>query len=74
MKLNDLRPAAGSRRTSKRVGRGYGSGKGKTAGKGMMGQKARSGPNPYRTCPICVGSRTASVWNTRPLMSAIWPK
>ena len=49
MKLNDLRPAAGSRRTSKRVGRGYGSGKGKTAGKGMMGQKARSGPNPYRT-------------------------
>jgi len=49
MKLNDLRPTAGSRRTSKRVGRGYGSGKGKTAGKGMMGQKARSGPNPYRT-------------------------
>lgn len=49
MKLNDLRPAAGSHHTSKRVGRGYGSGKGKTAGKGMMGQKARSGPNPYRT-------------------------
>jgi large subunit ribosomal protein L15 len=49
MKLTDLRPAAGSTRTSKRVGRGYGSGKGKTAGKGMMGQKARSGPNPYRT-------------------------
>jgi len=47
MKLTDLRPAAGSHRTSKRVGRGYGSGKGKTAGKGMMGQKARSGPNPY---------------------------
>jgi len=47
MKLTDLRPAPGSHRTSKRVGRGYGSGKGKTAGKGMMGQKARSGPNPY---------------------------
>jgi large subunit ribosomal protein L15 len=47
MKLTDLRPAAGSHRTSKRVGRGYGSGKGKTAGKGMNGQKARSGPNPY---------------------------
>lgn len=49
MKLSDLRPAAGSRQTSKRIGRGYGSGKGKTGGKGMMGQKARSGPNPYRT-------------------------
>lgn len=49
MKLHDLRPAPGSTRRSKRVGRGYGSGKGKTAGKGMMGQKARSGPGPYRT-------------------------
>lgn len=49
MKLSDLRPAEGSRQTSKRIGRGYGSGKGKTGGKGMMGQKARSGPNPYRT-------------------------
>ena len=47
MKLTDLRPAAGSTHKSKRVGRGYGSGKGKTAGKGMNGQKARSGPNPY---------------------------
>lgn len=49
MKLHDLQPAPGSRRKSKRVGRGYGSGKGKTAGKGMAGQKARSGPGPYRT-------------------------
>lgn len=49
MKLHDLRPAAGSTQKSKRVGRGHGSGKGKTAGKGMGGQKARSGPNPYRT-------------------------
>ena len=49
MKLHDLRPAEGSRSKSKRVGRGHGSGKGKTAGKGMMGQKARSGPGPYRT-------------------------
>jgi large subunit ribosomal protein L15 len=47
MKLHDLKPAEGSRTTSKRVGRGPGSGKGKTSGKGMMGQKARSGPNPY---------------------------
>ncbi len=47
MKLHDLKPAPGSRRTSKRIGRGHGSGKGKTGGKGMGGQKARSGPNPY---------------------------
>ncbi|GAB4435114.1 MAG: 50S ribosomal protein L15 [Chloroflexi bacterium OHK40] len=49
MKLHDLKPADGSNRKSKRVGRGHGSGKGKTAGKGMMGQKARRGPGPYRT-------------------------
>jgi large subunit ribosomal protein L15 len=49
MKLHDLKPAEGSTRTSKRIGRGHGSGKGKTSGKGMMGQKARRGPNPYRT-------------------------
>jgi large subunit ribosomal protein L15 len=49
MKLHDLSSPAGARKTSKRVGRGHGSGKGKTAGKGMMGQKARSGPGPYRT-------------------------
>lgn len=49
MKLHDLKPAEGSHRKSKRIGRGHGSGKGKTAGKGMMGQKARRGPNPYRT-------------------------
>jgi large subunit ribosomal protein L15 len=49
IKLHDLKPAAGAHRERKRVGRGPGSGKGKTSGKGMMGQKARSGPNPYRT-------------------------
>jgi large subunit ribosomal protein L15 len=49
MKLHDLKPQPGSRTKSKRVGRGYGSGKGKTSGKGMMGQKSRSGPGPYRT-------------------------
>lgn len=43
MKLHDLSPAKGSRRTSKRVGRGPGSGKGKTAGRGHKGQKSRSG-------------------------------
>jgi large subunit ribosomal protein L15 len=49
MKLHDLKPAPGSHRERTRVGRGPGSGRGKTSGKGMMGQKARSGPNPYRT-------------------------
>ena len=43
MRLNNLKPAAGSRRTSKRVGRGMGSGTGKTAGRGQNGQKSRSG-------------------------------
>ena len=43
MKLHDLRPDPGSRKKRKRVGRGYGSGYGKTAGRGTKGQGARSG-------------------------------
>lgn len=43
MKLHELSPAAGSTREVKRIGRGHGSGNGKTAGKGHKGQKARSG-------------------------------
>ena len=43
MKLNELKPAAGSRPAGKRVGRGIGSGLGKTAGRGHKGQKSRSG-------------------------------
>jgi large subunit ribosomal protein L15 len=43
MKLHDLHPAPGSRRTPKRVGRGPGSGLGKTSGRGEKGQKSRSG-------------------------------
>jgi len=43
MKLNELKPAAGSKKTRHRVGRGVGSGWGKTAGLGHKGQKARSG-------------------------------
>ncbi|MEO0435534.1 MAG: 50S ribosomal protein L15 [Pseudomonadota bacterium] len=43
MRLNSLSPAPGSRRAAKRVGRGIGSGYGKTAGRGHKGQKARSG-------------------------------
>ncbi|MEK7836988.1 MAG: 50S ribosomal protein L15, partial [candidate division NC10 bacterium] len=43
MRLEDLRPAPGSTKKRKRIGRGPGSGHGKTAGKGHKGQKARSG-------------------------------
>jgi large subunit ribosomal protein L15 len=43
MKLNGLAPAKGSARARKRVGRGIGSGLGKTAGRGHKGQKSRSG-------------------------------
>lgn len=43
MKLHELKPAEGSRKTRNRVGRGIGSGNGKTAGKGHKGQNARSG-------------------------------
>ena len=43
MRLNTLSPAPGSRKGAKRVGRGIGSGLGKTAGRGHKGQKARSG-------------------------------
>jgi len=43
MKLHELKPAEGARRSRKRIGRGIGSGTGKTSGKGHKGQKARSG-------------------------------
>jgi large subunit ribosomal protein L15 len=43
VELHQLRPSEGSRRDRKRVGRGPGSGNGKTAGRGQKGQKARSG-------------------------------
>ena len=43
MKLHELRPSEGAFKTSKRVGRGTGSGLGKTSGKGHKGQNARSG-------------------------------
>ena len=43
MKLNELRDNPGSRKARTRVGRGIGSGKGKTAGRGQKGQKSRSG-------------------------------
>jgi large subunit ribosomal protein L15 len=43
VKLNELKPAPGSKKTRKRVGRGLGSGRGKTAGRGQKGQSSRAG-------------------------------
>ncbi len=43
MKMHELSPAIGSTKEAKRIGRGHGSGNGKTAGKGHKGQKARAG-------------------------------
>ena len=43
MRLNELKPAPGSKKTKKRVGRGIGSGLGKTSARGQDGQKSRSG-------------------------------
>ena len=43
MELNSIKPAAGSKHAKRRVGRGIGSGLGKTAGRGHKGQKSRSG-------------------------------
>jgi large subunit ribosomal protein L15 len=48
MSLHNLQPAPGSTRNRKRIGRGQGSGTGKTAGKGHKGQKARAGYNEKR--------------------------
>ncbi len=48
MSLHNLQPAPGSTHAKKRLGRGQGSGTGKTAGKGNKGQKARSGYNHKR--------------------------
>ncbi len=43
MKLNEMKPAEGSRKEGKRLGRGHSAGQGKTAGRGVKGQHARSG-------------------------------
>ncbi len=43
MELNQIKPAAGSKKAARRVGRGIGSGLGKTAGRGHKGQKSRAG-------------------------------
>ena len=43
MRLNDISPAKGAKKTAKRVGRGHSAGQGKTSGRGQKGQHARSG-------------------------------
>ena len=48
MKLHELKPKKGSRKPARRLGRGISAGQGASCGKGMRGQKARSGPNPFR--------------------------
>ena len=48
MRLSDLQPAPGSHKRERRVGRGHGSGRGKTAGRGTKGQKARTGGKIHR--------------------------
>ncbi len=48
MKLSDLRPAPGAHKPERRLGRGHGSGRGKTAGRGTKGQKARTGGKIHR--------------------------
>ena len=48
MNLSDLQPTPGSHKTKRRVGRGHGSGRGKTAGRGTKGQKARTGGQIHR--------------------------
>lgn len=55
MKLNDLKPAPGAKKARRRVGRGIGSGNGKTAGRGQKGQKSRSG---YSKGPGWEGGRS----------------
>ena len=49
MKLSDLQPAPGSHQRERRLGRGHGSGRGKTAGRGTKGQKARTGGHVNRS-------------------------
>ena len=84
MRIHELQPPAGSTRTSIRIGRGHGSGKVKTGGKGTKGQNARAGGGvppyfeggqlplirklPYRRVSG-TPSASSSAWST----CAIWP-
>jgi large subunit ribosomal protein L15 len=76
VKLHDLKPAEGAKKSRKRVGRGIAAGQGKTAGRGTKGQKARSGGNipPYfeggqlplvRKLPFARGVGFRDPWRVR---------
>ena len=75
MQLNDLRPAEGSRKNRKRIGRGNSSGHGTTAGRGTKGQLSRSGGGKGAgfeggssrspcVCPSSPASSTTTAWST----------
>ena len=77
MQLNDLRPAEGSRKNRKRIGRGNSSGHGTTAGRGTKGQLSRSGGGKgagfeggqtplARRLPSCPASATSTASSTCP--------
>lgn len=77
MELKDLRRAEGSTKNRKRVGRGPASGTGKTAGRGMNGQKSRAGGGKGAglraarrrlpvVCPSCPASVTSIAWSICP--------
>ena len=69
MELKDLKPAEGSRKNRKRVGRGHAAGQGKTAGRGMNGQKSRSRAARPRwpvVCRSCPASATSTASSTCP--------
>jgi hypothetical protein len=57
MKLNEIRDNEGSTKNRMRVGRGIGSGKGKTGGRGVKGQKARTGTIAPMTNPVMLSAR-----------------
>ena len=73
MKLHELTPAEGSTKVAKRIGRGHGSGNGKTAGKGHKGQKARSGGSirpGFESVDLTISSplrQPSSTWETSTL-------
>ena len=76
MKLNEIRDNAGARKSRMRVGRGIGSGKGKTAGRGDKGQKARTGVAHQRASRAARCRSTCRMpkrgFNNRP-HQRIWP-
>ena len=79
MHLNTLAPAPGAKSSGKRVGRGIGSGLGKTGGRGHKGQKSRSGGSvkpgfeggqmPRNTPPFCAPERVVDSPGVRPNVS-----